>query len=290
MRREAGLSWFMELADSAPPLSQEEERRLCQAYQETQDPKIAEKILRPHFRDVLKEALKNRGYKVALPDLVSEGLMGLFHALSKFDIDRGPRFISYARHWIRAYIIRYIIRTWSVVSPDHVTSRNFFKLRRMRGHLLTKLGDADEANRQLAERTGISTERLGYAFERLDHRDGSLDAAVFEDGTTTKVDLLRSGEHGPEEKTAEHETELRLRDSVRGLLDGLETRERRIVEERLMCDAEDRRTLSELGTELGLSKERVRQLEEIAKKRLRARLIRLWRETEGELFELDLAS
>ncbi|MEN9581506.1 MAG: hypothetical protein RJA70_4515 [Pseudomonadota bacterium] len=259
------------------PLSREEELVLARAWCSTQDEKAADRLIRAHLRYVVATAVKYRRYGVPLNELVAEGNFGLAHALKKFDPERGFRFVTYAAYWIRAYILSYIIRSWSLVGSGSgaLRSKMFFKLRRERVRLANLVGDRDEAEQLLADKLNVSRPQLGAMLRRLEVRDLSLDTKVFDDSAQTLVDTLVSGDVDQEQALRETELQSSLRNEVRSAVAHLDSRERYIVEARLMAEAEDKLSLAEIGRSLGVSRERARQLESRAKSKLRSQLLNM---------------
>jgi RNA polymerase sigma-32 factor len=227
------------------------------------------------MRYVVATAVKYKRYGVPLTELVAEGNFGLVHALKKFDPERGFRFVTYAAYWIRAYILNYIIRSWSLVGSGSgaLRSKMFFKLRRERVRLANLIGDRDEAEEALADRMKVSRPQLTNMLRRLEARDVSLDAKVFEDSVTSMVDTLVSPDRDQEQSLEHNETHGHLQTVVRGAVDKLDPRERYIVETRLMADPEERASLADIGRKLGVSRERARQLEARAKMKLKNQLV-----------------
>jgi RNA polymerase sigma-32 factor len=268
------LSRYMTMVQEMPQLTREEEIELTRAWKERADERAADQLVRAHLRYVVAIALKYRRYGVPLSELIAEGNFGVVHALKKFDPERGNRFVTYAAYWIRAYVLNYVIRSWSLVGAGSgaLRSKMFFKLRRERVRVANLVGDGDDAEKELAARMGVSQEQVGTMLRRLEARDLSLDAKVFDDSATSLVDTLAS-EHDDQE-TVLAATNIRdsLRTAVRSAVQHLDMRERFIVEHRLMADPEDELSLAELGRRLGVSRERARQLEVRAKRKLESRL------------------
>jgi RNA polymerase sigma-32 factor len=219
-------------------------------------------------------AVRYRRYGVDLGELVSEGNVGLVHALNKFEPDRGYRFVTYAAYWIRAYILNYIIRNWSLVGGGSgaLRSKMFFKLRRERAKLAGLVGDSETAEAMLAEQLGLPQSQVSAMLRRLELRDMSLDAKVFDDGPTTLGDTLTSEGPSQEEEVASKEVREAVKERVKLALEVLDPRERYIVESRLLSDPEDQASLADLGRKLGVSRERARQLEVRAKRKLKSEL------------------
>ena len=255
------------------PLTREQEQALVRRHRGG-DLAAKEELVAAHLSYVVAIAVRYRRYGVALEELVSEGNFGLVHALGKFDENRGTRFVTYAAYWIRAYILNHVIRSWSLVGSGSgaLRSKMFFKLRRERVRIANQVGDGPEADALLAQSLGLPEETVKGMLRRLEARDVSLDAKPFDGSTTTLGDLLIAG--GVDQETILASTELdgRVRDAVKSAVAGLDERERYIAEKRLMADSEDELSLAEIGRRLGVSRERARQLEARAKKKLKARI------------------
>lgn len=289
---DSSVSQYINRVQDLPKLTREHEQELARAWRDTQDEKAADKLIETHLRYVVAIALKYRRYGLPISELVAEGNFGLMHALKKFDPDRGNRFVTYAAYWIRAYILNYIIRSWSLVGVGSgaLRSKMFFKLRRERVRVTNLVGEGEEADEMLAEKFGLPVPQLQQMMRRLEARDVSLDAKVFDDSATSVVDTLVSPDASQEEVFATDEFQDHRAAAVREAVKLLDPRERFIVEERLMADPEDELSLAEIGRRLGVSRERARQLEARAKRKLKLRITELSRQQGGELLELESAA
>ena len=267
---DAGLNHFIKVAQSYPTLSREDEQALVRRWQENGDQRAADKLLRAHLRFVISSAFKYQRYGIPVSELVSEGNVGLVYALGKFDPDRGFRFVTYAGHWVRAHIINHVIKSWSLVSGGAaLRSKSFFKLRRERARVTAQLGETPESRALLASRMGMKKSQVDAMIQRLESRDVSLSAPVFDDSGTQLVDRLSSDAPNQAEILDEKERASTAGTAVQAAVSQLDQRERYIVTQRLMADPEDELTLAELGRRLGVSRERARQLESRAKGKLR---------------------
>jgi RNA polymerase sigma-32 factor len=268
------LSQYIARVQTIAPLSREDEHELACRVRDLNDPEAARQLIEANLRYVVAIALSYRRYGVRLADLISEGNVGLMIALKKFDPTRGTRFVTYAAHWIRAYVLDHVIRAWSIVGvgAGPLRSKVFFRLRREKARILASTSDAVEANERLAERFGTTTDKIALLAHRLEARDVSLDAKVFDDGASTVLDTLPG--HGPsqEEEYFVHERSTAVHARVREAVQKLDPRERFIVEVRMMADGPEELSLAEIGRRLGVSRERARQLEARAKQKLRRHL------------------
>lgn len=253
-------------------LERDEEIALFRRFREEGDARAADSITRSHLRAVVLIAQQYGRYGLRPAELIAEGNFGLVHAMGKFDVSRGYRFMTYARHWIRAYVIDYVLRTWSLVRTGSgaLRSKLFFKLRRERMRVVNALGEGEAADRALAERMNLTVPEVTQMLGRLEARDLSLDVPLA-DGAPSLAERL-AGPDDQEQKLAEVQTRAMLEGVIRTAIGKLDDRERFIVEHRLMADSEEELSLAEMGRRLGVSRERARQLEERAKKKLRGQI------------------
>jgi len=253
-------------------VSREEELTLIRRWRLEQDESARDALVRSSLRHVVTIARRYQRYGIPLAELISEGNFGVVRALEKFDGARGTLFITYASYWVRACILQHVLRSWSIVGSGLPRSRLFFKLRRERAKLSSLIGDGAEARVILSERLGISEQRLTALLQRVDQRDCSLDAEMFQDGTLSLVNALPSPDPDLEQQALASEFGGNALLAVRDALTILDARERYIVEHRFLADSEAELSLADIGRSLGISRERARQLEDRAKRKLRARI------------------
>lgn len=263
---------YLATVQSYPVLSREQERALVLSWREQNDERARDLLVRSMLRHVVAIARRHQRYGVPLCDLISEGNFGVVRALCKYDPERGTLFMSYASYWIRACILQHILRSWSIVGSGVPRSKLFFKIRRERAKLESMIGDHEQAEVLLAERLNVSPTRVRSLLQRVDQRDYSLDAEVYQDGVTSLINTLPSAGLDQEQLALASEFGGNARDAVREALTILDERERYIVEHRLLADSEVELSLAEIGRTLGVSRERARQLEERAKRKLKARI------------------
>ena len=271
---ENALNHYIAAVKHLPQLKREEELELATSYAKSGDLAAKERLIETHLRYVVAIALKYRRYGVPVAELIGEGNFGLLHALTKFDPARGFRFVTYAAYWIRAYVLNYVIRSWSLVGVGSgaLRSKMFFKLRRERVRLLNLVGEPEKADELLAQQLKLPTEKVRDMVRRLEQRDLSLDTKVFDDSGATLGDSLPSPNENQEQIASDNERQGQIQSTVRSALGILDERERFIVNFRLMADNEDALSLAEIGRRLGVSRERARQLESRAKRKLRGRI------------------
>lgn len=265
------LSAHIQRARSMPRLEREEEHRLALRAQ-AGDRAAAQHLVETHLRYVVAVAMQYRRYGIPLAELIAEGSLGLMLAVAKFDPHQGTRFVTYAGYWIRAYVLDLVVRSARIVGggAGALRSKVFFRLRRERARLANTDTDADHQLTYLAERFGVERSRMETMLRQLDARDVSLDTAAHADSSVTLLDLMTHD--GPDQEAGVLGAERlgRVRGDVSRALRVLDRRERYIVEQRLMGDSE--LSLAELGRRLGISRERARQLEARAKRKLRLQL------------------
>jgi RNA polymerase sigma-32 factor len=273
------LSRYLRKVRDARRLDRDEELALVRRYQEHGDLEARRTLLTANLRAVAAIAIKYRRYGVPLDELVAEGNFALVHALAKFDPNRGTRFMTYAAFWVRAHVLNHVIGSFSMVGAGSGVLRTklFFKLRRERTKILNLVGEGERADLLLAQSLGLGVDTVRSIVRRLEARDVSIDASVNE-GLAPLLERLVSPEPSFEDVLANLELSGQLKSTVEHAFAGLDARERFIAEKRLLADEEDQPSLAEIGRRLGVSRERARQLETRAKRKLRPGLEPLARE------------
>ena len=253
-----------------PEIGRDEEIELARAAKRG-DRAARDKLLAANLRHVVGIAYRYRRYGIAVGELIAEGNVGLVHALGKFDPERGTRLLTYAAYWIRAYILNHVVHNWSLVGlgSGPLRSKMFFGLRRERARLAAQGGEGEGRNERLAAIFGAPVERVTAVAQRLEARDVSLDTRVWDDGERTHLDDLADDARDPEAGVVHAEQAALLGGVVAEAVARLDPRERWIVEVRMLADPDDELSLAEIGRRLGVSRERARQIEERAKKKLR---------------------
>lgn len=266
------LSRYINRVKEIPALSREEEHALALRVRDADDPVAVEKLVQANLRYVVAIAVTYRRYDVRLGDLIAEGNVGLVTAIRRFDPEKGTRFVTYAAYWIRAFVLNYVIRSWSLVGSGSgaLRSKVFFRLRRERARMANLVNESEVAIESLAAQLGTTTARVEEMMHRLDGRDVSLDVPVHDDGKATGIDLLEDTALPQDEVFDARAREAQIGGRVHDAMRALDPRERYIVEQRMMADEE--MSLAEIGRRLGVSRERARQLEARARKKLRSEL------------------
>ncbi len=268
---DASISRYIDRVRALPTLSREDEHALA-VRARGGDTAAAHALVEANLRYAVALALRYRRYGIRVADLIAEGNVGLMTAVKKFDPDRGTRFVTYAGYWIRAFILDLVVRSTTMVGAGAgpLRSKIFFRLRRERARIANLVDDPDERDAILAAKFEVTPERMREMSRRLDARDVSLDAPLSDTSATALVDTLEAPTTPQDEQLATRRREKELHALLGGALAGLDRRERYIVEQRIMGD--DDVSLADLGRELGVSRERARQLEARAKKKLEKRL------------------
>lgn len=269
-------SYQLYLRDVArvPLLTVDEERELTRLYKRTRDAKARERLVASNQRFVLKVAGDYRSYGLELEDLVAEGNLGLLRALEKFEPERGLRFITYAVHWIRAFMQNHVLRSWSLVKIGTTQAQRklFFSLERTRRKIEHLAAGHDDEVRMIAKRLRVKESEVREVEARMG-RDLSLNRPRSEtgagEGNGEFLDLVAGVDVSAEDLLVDDEETKLLRERVARALARLDRRDRFVLEQRLMRVDGRRVTLHEIGEQLGCSRERVRQLELRARKKLR---------------------
>jgi RNA polymerase sigma-32 factor len=266
-------------AMKAELLDAETELRLAYAWRDQRDEQALHRLITAYMRLAISMAAKFRRYGAPMNDLIQEASLGLMKAADKFDPDRGVRFSTYAVWWIKASIQDYVMRNWSMVRTGSTSSQKalFFNLRRVQAKLEREASqrgevlDQHQLRQMVAAEVGVPVADVEMMEGRLSGSDYSLNAtqSTDEDGREWIDALEDEGTQAAEMVEGAHDG-ARLRDWLVKAMQGLNARERYIVAERKL--KEEGRTLESLGEELGLSKERVRQLEAAAFAKMRRSL------------------
>ncbi|TVR96977.1 MAG: RNA polymerase sigma factor RpoH [Rhodospirillales bacterium] len=262
---EGGLSHYFRQIWAFPVLTEAQEQDYAMRWRHSGDVEAAHHLVTSHLRLVAKIAMGYRGYGVPVSDLISEGNIGLMKAVKKFEPERGFRLATYAMWWIRAAITEYILRSWSMVKMGTLATQKklFFSLRRIKRQLnIVDSGElSPEQAEELAREMSVAESDVIEMNRRLSVRDLSLNAPMSrdkEEGAEFQDALVDEGP-SPESLTADREESSFRRTLVHDAMNTLPERERHILAERWLAD--EPKTLEELGTVYGISRERVRQLE-----------------------------
>jgi RNA polymerase sigma-32 factor len=267
---------YLRSVNSYPRLSAAKERELILDWRDHQNVAARDELLHSNIRYVAQVAWKYRAYKFPMDDLISEGTLGLLRALEKYEIERGHRFSTYLVHWVRAYIVKYVLNNWGIVRRASLRSSLFFKVRREYYRAIAATaGDVDPARERVAAHLGISTEKVSYLIRMFEEGDVPLDAKVpgVQDGPSILDSLFAFAGKPQDEQLDSAQQQLADSIATTKALASLDARERFIIEQRVMVDDDDDvLTLAEIGLMFGFSRERARQLELRAFDKLRKEL------------------
>ena len=272
---------FVRAAMKAPYLDRDEEHLLAVRWKDRQDQEALHRLTSAHMRLVIAIAARFRHFGLSMSDLIQEGHVGLLEAAARFEPERGVRFSTYATWWIRASIQDYILRNWSIVRGGTSSAQKalFFNLRRLRARLSRGAERMDERGLydEIAQAIGVSRDDVALMDSRLSGPDLSLNAPVTEaDGTgADRQDFIVCTAPLPDEVVGNDIDRERRVIWLNDALLALNERELKIVSERRL--SEDGATLEALGQKLGISKERVRQIESRALEKLKTELVKTQR-------------
>jgi RNA polymerase sigma-32 factor len=272
------MSQYFQKIKSYPLLEPDEEYELAQKWCQNHDEEAAKRLITSHLRLVVKIAAGYRGYGLPMADLIAEGNIGILNALKKFDPSKGFRFSTYAMWWIKASIQDYILRTWSLVKIGTTAAQKklFFNLRRMKKEI-SELEDSfqgmtDKDIHLIAHKLQVTESEVREMEERLRGGDASLNVSSGEGEGPEWQDWIESSTQSQEESLIETDETRKQREVLEKCLQYLTPREIAILKARRL--REPPRTLDEISQEVGVSKERVRQIEERAFSKLREEMRR----------------
>ena len=259
-----------------PLLEKEHELNLARRWRDHEDEKALHELVKSYTRLVISVASRFRNYGLPMGDLIQEGNIGLMQAASRFDPERDVRFSTYATWWIRSCIQDYILRNWSIVRTGTTAAQKslFFNLRRLRSKIESREeaeGLTDDSRKEIAGELNVKVKDVETMEGRLSGNDHSLNARIGEDGEDEWQTMLSDEGPTPEEVTlnvVDSETRSKWLNKA---LSELSDREQKMIRDRHL--GHDVVTLEALGNELGVSKERVRQLEQRAMEKLKTSIV-----------------
>jgi RNA polymerase sigma-32 factor len=280
---DGGIAGYINMVKDIPRLSEEEERALAVRVQEGRDLKAAERLISSNLYLVVAAAFEYKGYGLPISDIISEGNIGLMKAVRRYDPGKGFRLSTYALWWIRATINEFVLSAFSLVKigTQAAERKLFFGLKKLKAKLGIYHGGSlsgDEV-KSIAGSMKVSEAEVAEMEGRL-LRDASLNVAAADGGEAERVERLASPEPTSEEIVAGREEGYARRRMLLEALSGLNPREQVVIKKRRLLDAPA--TLEELSAELGVSKERVRQIEVRAMEKLSAELLKRKSELDGE--------
>lgn len=284
------LDAYISAANRLPMLTLEEEQEFARKFKTDNDLEAAGKLVLSHLRLVVSVARQYLGYGLPHGDLIQEGNVGLMKAVKRFDPEQGVRLVSYALHWIKAEIHEYILKNWRMVKVATTKAQRklFFNLRSMKQRFKSDDAAADlETHREtlspeqvatMARELKVKPEEVLEMETRLSGGDVLLDPSPSDDGDDAfgPIAYLTDHTHEPLAMIEARQRDYLATDGITVALESLDTRSRRIVEERWLKVNDDNSggmTLHELAAEFGVSAERIRQIETAAMKKMKAALV-----------------
>ena len=269
---EGGLSVYLDQIKKFPMLDAEEEYMLAKNWKTTGNVKSAEKLVTSHLRLVAKIAMRYKGYGLPMNEIISEGNVGLMQAVKKFEPEKGFRLATYAMWWIKASIQEYILRSWSLVKIGTTTAQKklFFNLKKLKNQIAPKNeGDLkkDEVEK-IANTLDVSEDEVISMNRRLSGKEQSLNAPIGEDGDEWQ-DWVVDKEMDQELKIAHQEELEQRKDLLQDSIKILNDREKDVIKKRFGIDEEQAFTLEEIGSIFNVTRERIRQIELKALKKLK---------------------
>tara|TARA_B100000427_G_scaffold311300_1_gene301814 strand:- start:716 stop:1615 length:900 start_codon:yes stop_codon:yes gene_type:complete len=272
---EGSLSNYLTQIKKFPILSAEEEYMLAKSWKERGDLKSAQKLITSHLRLVAKIAMGYRGYGLPVSEIVSEGNIGLMHAVKKFEPEKGFRLATYAMWWIKASIQEYILRSWSLVKMGTTTAQKklFFNLKKMKNQISPNTtGDLkNEHVDEISKRLNVKKEEVVSMNRRMLGKEKSLNDPIKDDGGGEWQDWIVD-DKVDQELTLSHRQEFDQRKKLMNdSMNILNTREKEILTARRL--SEETTTLEDLSKKYKLSRERIRQIETKAFEKLQKAMI-----------------
>jgi RNA polymerase sigma-32 factor len=281
------LDAYISAVNRLPMLTHEEEVALGTRLRDHQDVDAASKLVLSHLRLVVSVSRQYLGYGLQQGDLIQEGNVGLMKAVKRFDPDHGVRLVSYALHWIKAEIHEYILRNWRMVKVATTKAQRklFFNLRSMKRDLKGEASDENTHRNTLSEaeiasvarELNVKREEVIEMETRLSGGDVALEPGTDEgDESYAPIVYLADDSNEPTRVIETRHRDDLAGDGIARALDALDSRSRRIVEQRWLAvndDGSGGMTLHELAAEYGVSAERIRQIETAAMKKMRVALV-----------------
>lgn len=266
------LRVYLQEIQKYPLLSREEEQELAVRFKEHGDKKAAYRLITSNLRLVVKIAMEfHKNWMISLLDLIQEGNVGLMQAVRKFDPYRGVKLSSYASYWIKAYILKFILDNWRLIKIGTTQAQRklFFNLKKEKDRL-DSLG-FEPAPRLIAEKLDVREDEVIEMDQRMGSWEYSLDTPLEDGSRYTQKDFLASQEQSSESILADAQIREQIHQKLKEIREHLNDKEKDILDSRLL--AENPVTLQEIGAKWGISRERVRQLEERLKKKIRVYLV-----------------
>ena len=251
-----------------------EEAKYAQEYRDSGDLQSARKLITANLKFVVKIAMEYRNYGLNLMDVIQEGNLGLMQAVTKFDPTKRYRLISYGVWWIRAYIQNFIMKNWSLVKIGTTQGQRklFYKIRSAKSLYNSGNLSLEEYYQKLSTDLKVSIKEIKEMDQRMGGKDYSLDEEIKSEEKQTRIEFLPSGADSQEDIVIESEQRKELESSLKEAIETLNERESFIIKNRLLSDKQV--TLEKLGKKFKISRERVRQIEKTAIKKIKKILLK----------------
>jgi RNA polymerase sigma-32 factor len=263
------VSQYITQVQKYAPLSFEEEQLLARQWRDKQDQRACHKLMQSYLRLVVKVAMSFRGYGLPVEELIQEGNVGLMQAIARFEPDRGFRLSTYAMWWIKASIQEYILNNWSMVKigTSGTQKKLFFNLRRLRSELMDEGSSqlSPDAIAKISKTLGVNQNDVILMDQRLRHGDESLNVSLNDDDDVNEwQNFIPDTRASIEDRYGAMQVGKERQGKLKEALDTLDERERQILVARRLTEEEKMPTLEDLSRIYGVSRERVRQLEDRA--------------------------
>ena len=278
-RSHDGFAKYLREIQKFPLLTPKQEYDYATRFAEQNDSEAGKILIQSHLRLVVKIANKFKNYGLPTADLVAEGNMGLIQALKKFEPKKGFRFSTYSMWWIRAFIQDYVLRSWSLVKIGTTSAQkklffNLGKIKKRLGAHNNEFGLSQEKIKHIAETLNVSSQEVVDMNSRLTQNDSSLNNKIGEDdGDPESLDLIADNRPNQEQTSIENQQRDQQRNLFKQAFEKLNPREQEIIFKRQL--SEDSQTLEELSQHYKVSRERIRQIEESAMKKLKKTIAEL---------------
>lgn len=271
-KNEDGFQKYLQEIKKFPILTPEQEYEYAIRFAEQNDNEAGKILIQSHLRLVVKIASKFKNYGLLTADLVAEGNMGLIQALKKFEPRKGFRFSTYSMWWIRAFMQDYVLRSWSLVKIGTTSAQkklffNLSKIKRRLGIHNNELSIPQEKVDNIAKTLNVSSQEVVEMNSRLTQNDQSLNTKIGDDEETETIELMQDYSPSQEQIAINNQEKSRQKELFKKAFETLNPREQEIIIKRQL--SEDSQTLEELSQHFKVSRERIRQIEENAIKKLK---------------------
>lgn len=270
------LSQYISEVNKFPVLEEKEEYDLAVSFKETGDITAAHKLVTSHLRLVVKIAMQFRGYGLPVTDIISEGNIGLMQAVKKFEPEKGFRLSTYAMWWIKASINEFVLKSWSIVKVGTSATQKklFFNLKRLKGKILAKSNNVhltEDQMQNIADDLDVSMQDVKDMNALMSSADESLNVSAYDDSEVQKLDYIEDNSSNQEEQYADDQERIYNSGILAAAMESLNDREKDILFKRRL--SENPMRLEDLSQEYGVSRERIRQIENRAFEKLQQKIV-----------------